>query len=238
MSTTEDVITSLGKWKYLLKTDLKSAYFQIKMDRDSQQWLGTNSPYKGLKNMAEFLEEIVARILSSCLAEGYITKISDDLIIGGNTVDELLSNWTNVLEELNDNNVSLLKRRWFALRSTQLAGYGNNENVTSVLIVSTPFQVASISDKGVLVHRKNNLYGNNFELIIVPQDLAPGLISALHIKLSHPKKGQLKRVWDRHLFAMNSDRLIEDCPQYALCSSLKSLPWELFKQALQTFQMR
>ena len=87
------------------------------MDRDSQQWLGTNSPYRGLyvynrapmglKNMAEFLEEIVARVLGSCLAEGYITKISDDLIIGGNTIDELLSNWMNVLGKLSENNVSL-----------------------------------------------------------------------------------------------------------------------------------
>ena len=93
---------SLGKWKYLVKTDIKSAYFQIKMYRDSQQWLGTNSTYKGLyvynrapmdlKNMAAFFEEIVARVLGSCLAEEYITKISGYLIIGGNTVDELLSN--------------------------------------------------------------------------------------------------------------------------------------------------
>ena len=45
MSTTKDVLTDLGKWKYIIKTDLKSTYFQIKMDRDSQKWLGTNSPH-------------------------------------------------------------------------------------------------------------------------------------------------------------------------------------------------
>ena len=48
MSTTTEVITMLGKWKYIIKTDLKSAYFQMKMDLSSQKWLGTNSPYKGM----------------------------------------------------------------------------------------------------------------------------------------------------------------------------------------------
>ena len=43
--------------------------------------------------MAEYLEEIIARVLGNCLAKRYITKISDDLIFGGNTVKELLSNW-------------------------------------------------------------------------------------------------------------------------------------------------
>ena len=37
MSTTEDVITSLGKWKHIIKTDLKSAYFQIDMCPSSQK---------------------------------------------------------------------------------------------------------------------------------------------------------------------------------------------------------
>ena len=92
--------------------------------------------------------------------------------------------------------------------------------------------MASISDKGVLIHRKNNLYGKDFELIIVPQALAPGLISTLHIKLCHPKKGQLTRIWNRYFYAINSDKLIDDCTQACImCNSLKSLPRELFEQS-------
>ena len=41
----------------------------------------------GLRNMAEYLEEMVSRVLGDFLAEGILTKISDDLIIGGNTVN-------------------------------------------------------------------------------------------------------------------------------------------------------
>ena len=87
LSTTNDVLTALGRWNYLIKTDLKSAYFQIRMDRNSKKWLGTNSPFKGmyvynvaamgLKNMAEYLEELVSRVLGHLIAEGVLTKISD-----------------------------------------------------------------------------------------------------------------------------------------------------------------
>ena len=47
LDTTEDVLTALDRWKYIIKTDLKSADFQMKMAPNSQKWLGTISPYKG-----------------------------------------------------------------------------------------------------------------------------------------------------------------------------------------------
>ena len=49
-------------------------------------------------------------------------------------------------------------------------------------------QIASISESGLLVHRKTNPFGRDYELIIVPQVLVSGLMSALHMQLSHPKK--------------------------------------------------
>ena len=48
--------------------------------------------------------------------------------------------------------------------------------------------IACISDSGTLINRKSNPYGKDFELIIVPQALASGLIAALHFRLNHPKK--------------------------------------------------
>ena len=47
MSTTRDVIRDLGKWKYIIKSDLKSAYFQIRVTKESQKWLGTKSHIRG-----------------------------------------------------------------------------------------------------------------------------------------------------------------------------------------------
>ena len=117
MSTTKDVLTDLGKWKYIIKTDLKSAYFQIKMDRNSRKWLGTNSPHKGmfvydraamgLRNMAEYLEELVAHVLEELIAEGVLTKDADDIYVGGMTVKEVLVTWERLLRKLHENNLSL-----------------------------------------------------------------------------------------------------------------------------------
>ena len=96
-------------------------------------------------------------------------------------------------------------------------------------------QVASISEPGLLIHRKPNLlYGKDYELIIVPQNLAAGLISALHIRLGHPTKTQLKKLWDRYVFANHAEEIISSCTTCTLCTSLKPLPKELFEQSTST----
>ena len=77
---------SMGKWRCIVKTDLKSAYFQIPIRKESQQLLGTVSPFKGmfvynlapqgLRNMAECLEELVARVFGDFMAEGCLYENS------------------------------------------------------------------------------------------------------------------------------------------------------------------
>ena len=59
-----------------------------------------------LRNMTEYLEEVVARVLGDCLAEGILTKLSDDMFIGGNTINELLQNSSKVLKKLSENNLA------------------------------------------------------------------------------------------------------------------------------------
>ena len=117
LTTTSDVLRSISRWKYIIKTDLKSAYYQMQMDKESQKWLGTNSPYKGmyvyakgamgLRNMAEYLEEIVSRVFGDLIAEGVVDKVADDLQIGGNDVQELLNNWSRVLQRLIENGLTV-----------------------------------------------------------------------------------------------------------------------------------
>ena len=94
-------------------------------------------------------------------------------------------------------------------------------------------QIATISDSGLLIHRKPNAYGRDYELIIVPQNLAPGLISALHVRLGHRTKTALKKLWDLHfLIAIYADDHIDNCTKSCfLCSSLQKLPSELFTQS-------
>ena len=92
-------------------------------------------------------------------------------------------------------------------------------------------RIASISHNEVLIRRKPNAFGRDYELVIVPQKLVAGLISVLHILLGHPTKTQFRKLWDRYFFALNADKHIEDCTKScSLCESLKNVPKEIFTQ--------
>ena len=72
MISSKEIFAAISKWKYVIKTDLKSAYYQKKIAEGAQKCLGTVSPFKGLfvydrgsiglRNMSEFLEELMSRI--------------------------------------------------------------------------------------------------------------------------------------------------------------------------------
>ena len=99
-------------------------------------------------------------------------------------------------------------------------------------IGATMFNYLTISNSGLLVHRKSNPVHLTFETIAIPQNLLCGLINALHIKLNHPSKTQFKKVWHRYFFALDAGKLIGECTQfYHLCNSLKQIPNELFEQS-------
>ena len=72
----------------------------------------------GLRNMAEFLEEIVSRVFGDFIAEGIMTKIADDLITGGNTIKELLENWFKLLLRCFENNLKLAASKTFICPKT------------------------------------------------------------------------------------------------------------------------
>ena len=47
------------------------------------------------------------RVLGNCIQDGIVGKLADDLYCGGNTLDELLSNWKRVLDALQKSNLKL-----------------------------------------------------------------------------------------------------------------------------------
>ena len=77
------------------------------------KWLGTVTPFKslsvyrraamGLKNSSEYLEELLSRVLGDLLTQEILVKTADDLFIEETTMDELISNWSIVLQCLSDN---------------------------------------------------------------------------------------------------------------------------------------
>ena len=116
-SDCNSVLRKLSRWKYIIKTDLTNAYFQIPLAKSSMPYLATATPYKGLRvytrpgmgmpGAAEWLQELLSRVLGDELEAGFVLINADDMYTGGNSIRELLINWSSVLEKMYLNNLKL-----------------------------------------------------------------------------------------------------------------------------------
>ena len=112
-----DVLRRLSSWKYIIKSDLTKSFFQIRVAKNSIQYLGTVTPFKGIRvylrsamgmpGSSEYLQELTSRVFGDFLQEGFMVIIHDDLYIFGNTVDESINNWSRVLQRMQLNNLHL-----------------------------------------------------------------------------------------------------------------------------------
>ena len=110
MPDVNSTLQQIAKWKYIIVTDLTSAFYQIPLDKHSMKYCGVVTPFRGVRvynrcamgmpGSETALEELMCRILGDLLQEGCVTKLADDLYCGGNTPTELLHNWERVLEAL------------------------------------------------------------------------------------------------------------------------------------------
>ena len=92
-------------------------------------------------------------------------------------------------------------------------------------------QVASLNNSGLLVRRIHDPYVLQKDLIIVPRDILPGLITALHLHFNHATKHQLSQLFGRYFYGINSDATIQSIVNNcAHCNSLVHLPKEIFVQ--------
>ena len=117
MPDTNQILRHIGNWRYLLKTDLTSAYWQMKLAKASMKYCGVVTPFRGVRVYARgamgmpgtetALEELMCRILDDLLLEGNVIKIADDLYVGGNTPEEVLKTWKEVLIALQHNGLKL-----------------------------------------------------------------------------------------------------------------------------------
>ncbi|KAL9978907.1 hypothetical protein ACROYT_G016491 [Oculina patagonica] len=111
MPDVDSTLRLIAQWKHIVATDLTSAFYQIPLSRDSMEYCGVATPFRGVRVYARSamgmpgsetaLEELMSRVLGDLLQEGIVAKIADDLYCGGNSPEELLQNWTKVLQALN-----------------------------------------------------------------------------------------------------------------------------------------
>ena len=66
-------------------------------------------------------------------------------------------------------------------------------------------QIVTIDSNGLLVVKKDDPLVGPKSLIVVPSQLLPGLLTALHIYFNHPTKHQLSKVFRRYYFGLNLD---------------------------------
>ena len=115
-----------------------------------------------------------------------------------------------------------------ALRRTHahlVQGTRPSRKLTNVKDVKRYLQVATIAKDGLLVVKRDEPLGPSRECIIVPRQVLDGLLTALHLQLSHPSNHQLKMVAKRHLFALDLDKAIDRTTQSChCCTSLRQSP--------------
>ena len=107
----------LARWKHHVFADLNNSYFQLPVKRALWSYLGVMTPHKGVRVLTRTgqgllgsdveLEQLMARVLGDEITQGFCMAIRDDIVIGGNSLDEAIENYNLILSKLNKNNLKL-----------------------------------------------------------------------------------------------------------------------------------
>ena len=128
------MLRTIAEWKYIITTDLRDAFYQIRLLKESMKWCATQTPFRGLRvylvasqglpGSSEWLEELLALLFGEMVRDGWVGKVADDLFVGGDTVDQLLLNWSLVLKILFKNGLNLKAIKTFiAPTQAQILGW-------------------------------------------------------------------------------------------------------------------
>ena len=146
-------LLKIGSWKYLIKSDLTEAYFQIPLTKSSQKYCGIVSPFKGtfvyttgcmgLPGTEVALEELTCRVFGDLVMLGCVAKVADDLYVGGCSQKDLLDNFRIVLHRLKENNLRLsAKKTVIAPKSTVILGWVWSQG----LLEASPHRLSSLAE--------------------------------------------------------------------------------------------
>ena len=90
----------------------------------------------------------------------------------------------------------------------------------------------TIAKNGLVTVTSTDDSGTPRKLIVIPAQMFPGLISALHLKMSHPTKYQLGKLVPRYFNCPGSTSVIAECVDKChTCLSLKPLLETLFSES-------
>ena len=134
MPNIDVTLRTIGQWKYIIKTDLQQAYYQIPLSKETMRYCGVATPFKGVRvytrcamglpGSETALEEMMNRVVGDLIMEGSAAKVADDLYCGGNTPEDAISTWSRLLEALDKNNLGLAAHKTIIFpKSTVVLGW-------------------------------------------------------------------------------------------------------------------
>ncbi len=150
--TADSIIRRLAQWKYVIKTDLTQSFFQIPVSKKSMSYLGTATPFKGLRvystivmgmpGSSELLQELLSRVLGDEMTEGWTLIIADDMYVCANSLIDLIHNWETVLSKMHKNNLSLKAAKTFICpKNFEALGWKWESGKLSI----TPHKISSLA---------------------------------------------------------------------------------------------
>jgi hypothetical protein len=152
MPDVDSTLRLIGRWKYIIVTDLTSAFYQIPLNKESMKYCGVVTPFRGVRvytrsamgmpGSETALEELMCRILGDLLQEGVVAKLADDLYCGGDSPEDLLGNWKKVLQALAKCNMRLSAAKTVINpKTTTILGWIWSEGT----IHASPHRIATLS---------------------------------------------------------------------------------------------
>ena len=134
LADVDSTLRTIAKWKYIIVSDLTSAFYQIPLAKKSMKYCGVATPFRGVRvytrsamgmpGSETALEELMCRIFGDCLKDGVAAKLADDLYCGADTPEELLVNWTRIPDALRKSNIKLSpSKTTICPRSTTILGW-------------------------------------------------------------------------------------------------------------------
>lgn len=156
MPDVDGTLRSISRWRHIISTDLTSAFYQIPVSPKSLKYCGVATPFKGVRVYSRCamgmpgsetaLEELMCRVLGALLMEGVVAKLADDLYIGGDTVEELFTNWRRTLDCLSNSNLTLSASKTIVCpKSASILGWIWSQGT----LAASPHKVACLSSCSV-----------------------------------------------------------------------------------------
>ena len=152
MPDVDSTLRTIAQWKYIIVTDLTSAFYQIPLSKSSMKYCGVVTPFRGVRTYTRCamgmpgsetaLEELMCRVLGDCLHDGIAAKLADDLYCGADSPEDLLHNWNRILQALHKCNLHLSPTKTIICpRTTTILGWIWTQGHLS----ASPHRIATLS---------------------------------------------------------------------------------------------